>query len=157
MASSWGCCTNLSDDEQFINCVRCHKSHHFACLSIPEIAVDSDAYGKWNCPSCMIKLMKSTKKEYTPNRNVSNARGNKRPALNSPPQTAAITTKDVRNIVQEVIRTEFALVLQQIDKSILNAINKELEPIRREILDLSTSLNYHTKEFEQFQSEQKTL
>lgn len=156
---SWGCCLNdnTKSSKPFINCVKCNRSYHFVCLSICEITSDSDAYCKWYCSDCTSLISNSSKKESTPSRNVTITRGNKRPALNSPPHTTAVTTEDVRSIVQEVIKAEFASMLQQITDTILNVVNKELEPIRHDIRELSTSLSFHTKEFKEFQSEHNAL
>lgn len=156
----WGCGTNdhcyLEDNKDFINCMKCKKYFHFVCLSIPEIPSETEAYCKWNCPSCTTVTAIATKTA-TPNRNVSTTRGNKRPALNSPPQTTAVTTEDVRTIVQEVVKTEFASMLQQLNSTILSVVNRELAPIKHEISELTASLNFHTKEFEEYQSEHKSL
>lgn len=152
---SWACCTNEDTEnyEQFINCIRCNKSYHFHCLSIPEIPNDSDIYRQWKCPGCMILISKTVTKDSTPMRNISTTRGNKRQALNSPPASTALTADDVRSIVQEVIKTEFATLLQQINNTIVSTINRELEPIKKDVDELKTSLTFHTKEFDEFQSD----
>lgn len=159
-AQSWGCCADINSSDinkEHINCIRCKKSFHFACQAIPEISADSEAYRKWKCSSCISLIPSASKNEVTPNRNVSTTRGNKRLALNSPPQSTPVTTEEVRAIVQEVMKTEFASMLQQINSTILNIVNKELEPIKHDIRELSTSLDFHTEEFEEYQSEQKGL
>uniref|UniRef100_A0A2A4IXU4 FP protein C-terminal domain-containing protein n=1 Tax=Heliothis virescens TaxID=7102 RepID=A0A2A4IXU4_HELVI len=158
----WGCCTNDSDKENkpLINCIRCNKSYHFICLSIAEIPKDSEAYRDWKCAGCssMSLLPTSAKKNSTPVRNVSTTRGNKRPALNSPPETAtAITSEEVRSIVQEVIKAEFATMIQQINSSIVSIVNGELAPIRKDVEELKASLSFHTSEFDKFQSEHVEL
>lgn len=158
MSTLWGCCTNDSVGENlpFINCIRCNKSYHFVCLSISEIPTDSEAYSDWKCPGCMSvsQAPKPSKKNSTPVRNVSTIRGNKRPALNSPPEPApAVTSEEVRSIVQEVIKTEFASMIQQINGTIVNIVNRELAPIRKDFEQLKVSLNFHTSEFDKLQSE----
>lgn len=155
---SWGCCADkdslCEDIQDLINCIKCNKSFHFACLSISKVPADSEAYRKWKCSGCVTNTSKT---EGTPNRNVSTTRGNKRPALSSPPQATPVTTEEVRTIVQEVMKAEFASMLQQINNTILSIVNKELEPIKRDIKELATSLNFHTEEFEKFQSEHEAL
>lgn len=100
-----------------------------------------------------------SKKEDTPIRNVSTTRGNKRLALNSPPQEkkSVVTTEDVRTIIQEVLKTELSSMLREINKTILNVMNKELEPIKKDIRELTESLNFHTKEFEEYQTKHTAL
>ncbi|CAB3256152.1 unnamed protein product [Arctia plantaginis] len=152
---SWGCCANEDTDEyeQFINCIICNKSYHFLCLSIPEIPNDSDVHRQWKCPGCMILITKSSREDRTPLRTVSTRRGGKRQALNSPPNPATVTADDVRSIVRDVIKTELAAMLHQINSTIVNTINKELEPVKREVEDLKESLLYHTKDFDELRSE----
>lgn len=96
----------------------------------------------------------SSKNDGTPERNVSASRGNKRPALNSPPEPgSAVTSEEVRSIVQEVIKTEFATMLKQINATIINIVNSELAPIRTDLDQLRESLNFHTTRFDEFRSE----
>lgn len=157
---SWGCSTNdrcdLDDGKEFINCMKCKRSFHYGCLNISVITSGTEAYRDWNCTDCTT-INANTTMTATPNRNISTTRGNKRPALNSPPQNAAVTAEDVRSIVQEVIKAELASMLQQLNTTILNVVNRELAPIKHEIKELTESLNFHTKQFEDFQSEHKSL
>ncbi|PZC78000.1 hypothetical protein B5X24_HaOG202672 [Helicoverpa armigera] len=157
---SWGCCTSdrlqLEDDKEFINCMKCKRSFHFACLSMPEIPIEEEAYYKWNCSGCT-NAISNASKTAKPNRNVSTTRGNKRMALNSPPQTAAITAEDVRTIVQEVVESEFTAMLQKLNSTIISVVIKELAPIKNEIRELTSSLTFHTKEFEELQTGHKLL
>lgn len=96
----------------------------------------------------------SSKKDSTPERNVSVSRGNKRPALNSPPEPApAVTGEEVRSIVQEVIKAEFATMLKQINTTIINIVNSELAPIRADLEEFRVSLDFHTGQFDEFRSE----
>ncbi|KAJ8706787.1 hypothetical protein PYW07_012865 [Mythimna separata] len=103
---------------------------------------------KKNCTKTCVKTV----------RNITTTRRNKRFALNSPPETApAATSEDVRSIVQEVIKTELAIMLQQINCTIVNTVNRELAPIHKDIEDLKKSLNFHTTEFDAFKSEHDEL
>ncbi|CAB3254133.1 unnamed protein product [Arctia plantaginis] len=153
----WGCCTNeeAEEHEQLINCIRCNKSYHFLCLSLPEIPADSDVYRQWKCPVCMILTSKTRTKDCTPVRNtsVSTTRGSKRQALNSPPESSAVTAEDVRSIEQSVIETEFATLLKQLNNTLVSTLNKELEPLKTDIEELKTSFTFHTKEFDELKSE----
>lgn len=156
---SWGCCTsvNKKDNDQSITCMRCNLNYHSVCISLPNISAVSDEYCQWMCSSCTNLVPNPSNKDCTPARNVSNTRGNKRFALNSPPKIKSVTTDDVREIVQEVIKRELAAMLQQLNNSIVSIINKELEPIGNEVRELSVSLNFHTKQFEDLQSEHVAL
>ncbi|CAK1586053.1 unnamed protein product [Parnassius mnemosyne] len=153
---SWGCCSNelIEEFEQFINCTYCKKSYHFLCLSMPEIARDSEAYDKWKCPECINLAPKTSKKDCTPTRNITTTRGNKRPALNSPPKASPVTSENVRTIVQDVIKKEFNDMLKQLNNSMIGVITKELEPIKNEMRDLKESMSFINKKFEEIESEQ---
>ena len=157
MASpTWGCCTSVKKNgSEAITCMICNLKYHFGC--VPDIPVASDERCKWICSSCNKLSLNPSTEDRTPARNVSTSRGNKRPALNSPPENKSVTIDDVREIVQDVIKRELADMLQQLNNTIVSVINKELEPIRREVRELSVSLNFHTKQFEDFQSEHVTL
>lgn len=162
MASSvapWGCCNNENKEgnDKFINCVHCNKTYHFLCLSLTEISNESEAYNEWKCPECLSLMPKVSKKDYTPIRNISTTRGNKRPALNSPPEVTAVTCDEVRSIVQEVVQRELDTMAQKLTNMIVTIVNRELEPIKNEMRDLKESLNYHTTEFDRFQSEHVEL
>lgn len=155
-ASPWGCCTNINLDapEQFINCILCKKSYHFHCLFMPVIPNDTEAYRKWKCTGC---INHNSKTDSTPARNLSTMRGSKRPALNSPPGTAPISAEDIRAIVQEAVKSEFGIILQQINSSMVKIINENLESIKHDVSELKDSLSFHTKEFDKFQSEHASL
>lgn len=132
-------------------------NYHYDCISVPNIPVASDKCCKWTCSSCTNLIRNQSNMDCTPVRNVSTTRGSKRPALNSPPDDKSVTSSEVREIVQDVIKRELAAMLQQLNNSIVNTINKELEPIRKEVRELSSSLNFHTRQFEEFQSEHVAL
>lgn len=157
----WGCCTNegIDENEQFINCIMCNKSYHFLCLTLPEIPSDSEIFSQWKCPDCMnkIKCRSAKKCDSTPIRNVTTARGNKRIALNSPPKSNPVTAEEVRSIVQEVIQVQYATMLQQMNTIIVNTINTELAPVRKDIQELQASLTFHTEEFDKLQSKYKEI
>lgn len=155
----WGCCTseNRKEGEQYVACKKCNLNFHFVCISIPVIPADSDEFCKWICSVCTNMSSNPTIINSTPVRNVSTTRGNKRPALNSPPVNKSVTSDDVREIVQDVIKRELAAMLQQLNNSIVSIVNKELEPIGKEVSELRVSLNFHTKQFEDSQSEQAAL
>lgn len=159
LTPSWGCCTNKSmvGNDKFINCVQCNKPYHFLCLSITEISKESKEYNVWKCPECLSQMPKVSKKDCTPIRNVTTSRGNKRPALNSPTKITAVTSDEVRSIVQEVVHKELDTMAQQFTNMIVTIINRELEPIINEMKDLKESLNFHTAEFDRFQSEHVEL
>lgn len=156
---SWGCCSNenMDGNDSFIGCVLCNKKYHFLCLSLPKITTDSEAYHEWKCPECLSQKPRVSKNDHTPIRNISTTRGNKRPALNSPPEIKAVTSDEVRLIVQEVVQKELDMMAQKFSNMIVTIINRELEPIKSEIRDLKESFNFHTTEFDRLQSEHVEL
>uniref|UniRef100_A0A2H1W117 SFRICE_025839 n=1 Tax=Spodoptera frugiperda TaxID=7108 RepID=A0A2H1W117_SPOFR len=81
----------------------------------------------------------------------------KDPHLNSPPEIKAVTSDEVRLIVQEVVQKELDMMAQKFSNMIVTIINRELEPIKSEIRDLKESFNFHTTEFDRLQSEHVEL
>lgn len=153
---NWGCCSQEKADknERAISCTGCKKSYHFLCLSITEIASDTEVYHQWNCPSCTNRFPKTSKKDSTPVRNVSTTRGNKRPALNSPPEEPTITSDKLRAIVEDVVKTELNAMLKKLNSNIVDIINKELAPIRKEIGDMNEYMSFINGKFESIEAEQ---
>ncbi|CAH0720238.1 unnamed protein product, partial [Brenthis ino] len=153
---NWGCCSqeDKDDNERFITCNSCKKSFHFLCLSIPEIQSNTDIYNKWKCPSCLNRMPKTSKKDSTPVRNISTTRGNKRPALNSPPEEHSLTSDRVRAIVEDVVKTELSAMMEKLKCSILDIINKELTPIKKEIRDMNESMTFINSKFELIEADQ---
>lgn len=117
----------------------------------------ADESRKLTGSGCSKLSLNPSSKDCTPTRNVNISRGNKRPALNSPPENKMLTSDDVREIVQDVVKTELAAMLQKWKSTIVSVINEELEPMRSEVRELSVSLDFHTKQFEEFQSEHVAL
>lgn len=157
--ASWGCCRNENREgnDKFINCVQCKKTYHFLCLSLAEISNESEEYNEWKCPECLSLMPKASRKDYTPIRNISTTRSNKRFALNSPPEMTAVTGDEVRSIVQEVVKRELDAMTKKWTNMIVTIVNKELEPIKSEMRELKESFNFHTTEFDRFQSEHNEL
>lgn len=154
---SWGCCNDeKSQDELFIKCINCSKPYNFLCLSISIISPDSEAYLNWTCPLCANRTPKARKDDSTSIRNVSVARGNKRPALNSPsPTTPSVSSgDDVRTIIRDVIKQEFSVMLKQINDNTVNVVNRELEPIKRDIREITESMTFMNMRFNDIEAEQ---
>uniref|UniRef100_A0A2H1WQV7 SFRICE_039858 n=1 Tax=Spodoptera frugiperda TaxID=7108 RepID=A0A2H1WQV7_SPOFR len=78
-------------------------------------------------------------------------------ALNSPPNSNPVTAEEVRSIVQKVIQVQYATMLQQMNTIIVNTINTELAPVRKDIQELQASLTFHTEEFDKLQSKYKEI
>lgn len=87
-------------------------------------------------------------------RNVSNTRGVKRFAQNSPPGMVGITGDDVRGIVEDVVKHEFGSMLNQLKDSMITIVHKELAPLKKEIKDMVDSLTFMGDRFDEIEKEQ---
>ncbi|CAH0717382.1 unnamed protein product, partial [Brenthis ino] len=99
-------------------------------------------------------MPKTSKKDSTPVRNISTTRGNKRPALNSPPEEHSLTSDRVRAIVEDVVKTELSAMMEKLKCSMLDIINKELTPIKKEIRDMNESMTFINSKFELIEADQ---
>lgn len=147
----WGCCTgeNITDsEEKAIKCPSCGKSYHYACVSLLEGPSTADG---WKCPTCSSKVPKVGRNDSTPVRNVTVNRGSKRQAVSSPsPSSALVSDKDdLRSVIKEIIKVEFAEMLIQLNKTITISINKELEPLKKEIQEMRESMYFMNEKFEE--------
>ena len=98
----------------------------------------------------MANVSPTNKTENTPLRNVSNARGNKRQALGSPPQatTDVLSRNDVREIIEEVMKTELSLMLSKFNDNMNNILNRELKPIKEKIASMDDSMKFMNSQYE---------
>ncbi|CAK1548668.1 unnamed protein product [Leptosia nina] len=137
--SIWGCCA-LGDQckDSFIICQKCKKIYHFACMSLDESSFTLETRELWFCPECVIPKVSIS--DSTPIRNVSVSRGNKRPALNSPPSTGSITRDDIREIVENVFKTNLTEIISKFSETISSTLTQEIKPLREEILILKESI-----------------
>lgn len=151
----YGCCsTDNPADEKSIECSVCSKSFHLACLSISETGRDDISSSNWKCPSCICSSRKVAKKDTTPVRNSTTSRGNKRPAINSPsPSPSTKDKEDIRSIVRDVIKTELGEMMTQFNKSLVAIINKEMEPIRNQIKEVTDSMSYISDRFDELEKD----
>lgn len=89
--------------------------------------------------------------EKAPLRNVSTTRGNKRQALGSPPQATTeniLSRDDVRDIIQEVMKTELSTLLSKFNETMIATLNKELQPINEKIAAMDNSMQFMNSQYE---------
>ncbi|XP_026749559.2 uncharacterized protein LOC113510309 [Galleria mellonella] len=155
---TWGCCAlDRPEDEKYINCCECNKYFHFECLSIQVIS-DSELLQSWKCPVCQNRRLKMTRKDSTPVRKISTARGNKRPALNSPPSACPpLTVDDVRVAVQDILDSKFEKMVAQLKGDMASMIKSELATIRNEVREIVESVTFMNAKFEDFVVEHESM
>lgn len=93
----------------------------------------------------------TNKNEITPLRNVSTTRGNKRQARGSPPQETTenvLSRNDVRDIIQEVMKTELSLMLSKLNETMIEILNKKLQPINAKIDAMDDSMKFINRQYE---------
>ncbi|KAL0852567.1 hypothetical protein ABMA27_016996 [Loxostege sticticalis] len=155
----WGCCTNVNEDngDRYTLCSICEKAYHSICLALPDDEIISAV--DWICPSCKIKLPRASKDDDTPTRNVSNSRGSKRPALNSPPEMCqtSVTRDDLRNIVQEITQAQSDSMLAKINSNLVSIIGRELKPLKSDISELKASMSFISDQYDILLSEHKEM
>lgn len=86
-----------------------------------------------------------------PLRNVSTTRGNKRQALGSPPQATTeniLSRDDVREIIHEVMKTEFSMMLSKLNETINSVLHRELQSINAKISAMDDSLQFMNSQYE---------
>lgn len=64
-----------------------------------------------------------------------------------------MTKEEIRDVIQNVIKRELVVMMEQLNSTIITVINRELEPTKIYVRDLSESLNFHTNEFDKLQQE----
>lgn len=140
----WGCCLDVTYDEDFMLCTICSKAYHLACLR--SISVDATTYdfreSSFVCPVCASRP-KGGNNDNTPLRSCTNitVRPSKRVALNSPPSTdSTLTRDDVGSIVKEILHAEMENLFIRLSQQIRSSINSELAPIRKELSELKGSV-----------------
>lgn len=159
-ALKWGCCTNESVEnfeEKSIKCSSCGKSYHYACMSLKEPPSKLGTSKTWKCPTCLNSTPKVHKDDSTPIRNISMTRGPKRQAV-SPPSPPAIQNDrdETHSIIRDIIKEELNEMLTKFNTTITTAINKELEPIKKEIEEIKESMFFMNEKFEDIKKEQQS-
>ncbi|XP_063634819.1 uncharacterized protein LOC134805444 [Cydia splendana] len=152
---SWGCCDNIDlDDTRSVDCVMCKLYFHLSCVWAPGFEPEYASLADWKCPACVSNIPKGTRHDSTPVRNVTTVRGNKRPALNSPPTpAAAVTAEDVRTIVQTLLKQELENTVKEITSSLSKTIADHLEPIKAEIKEMKQSMDFMSSQFDDMEVE----
>lgn len=173
----WGCCSEGGQNEEFVICNTCLRAFHLDCVSLP---VENNVVGMvWYCPSCLPKTKKNDNTLAHPQQgSYVTIRPPKRQAFNSPEQTResilkreevkkvvrnimetefhskgseAITRTDVKDIVQEVIKTEMRGLLAVLSSN----ITSELKTIKEDIFDVKQSMDFINCQYEDFMNETK--
>ncbi|KAG6458453.1 hypothetical protein O3G_MSEX010873 [Manduca sexta] len=153
MSLTWGCCsTEKGPGEEHIICTGCKKVYHFSCLLLP-VCKDNKLLRSWKCPQCSENTPKSTRRDSTPTRNTNINRGSKKPTLTSLPEVPPVTSEEVHKIVQNVVRSEFNSMIQQLNETIISLLNKEMQPIKNEIKDISEFMNFMNARLDDIEKE----
>lgn len=146
-----GCCDGTMDiEENAINCKKCKKKFHYACMSLDETQLTADMRGVWNCPECVPKKLISKRNDNTPVSNVNTMRRNIRPHLNSPPadnSRASMSRDDIREILEVMTKNmddNFAIMRQ----NMTSALDEQLKPIRAELSQMNDSMNFISDQYE---------
>lgn len=149
--AGWGCCKPDADnDDTFIECKKCTKTYHCACIFPDDSQLTDEVLEQWCCPQCICSAPKGKKSDSTPVRNVSTSRGNKRQALNSPPvdkQNDSLTRGDIKDIL-EVMKRSMDENFAEMRRSMINVFNEELKPIKHELSQLNESMSFMSNQYE---------
>lgn len=154
--SKWGCCVpEYGNNDNFILCINCKKKYHYACMSLDEISFSTERRANWYCPECNRNTPKGSKKDSTPISNVTNVRGSKRQALTSPPMQASknVTRDDILDAVQEAMGQHMQDFMSKMQGTIATLFDKELKPIKDELLEIKESMNFINNQYEDIKSE----
>ncbi|XP_063893065.1 uncharacterized protein LOC135117574 [Helicoverpa armigera] len=109
----------------------------------------------------MSQIQTSAKEvENTSMRNISTTRGNKRQAVGSPPVSPnaedIVTRANIREIIEDVLKTELSRALSDFDDRMKVLLNKELQPINDKISGMEASLNFMNNQYEDLLKEHAT-
>lgn len=146
----WGCCDGGSSRDKYVRCIDCKKVFHCSCLSIP-VQSHKNTPISWKCPLCIAKDPKNTQED-----DFSSCSGatedSKQQVCNSPQNKSDgnVTQENVRDIVQQVIQREMNVLLNEINKTISEIINKEISSLRSEIDVMKDSLNFVNAQYEDY-------
>ncbi|XP_026325743.1 uncharacterized protein LOC113234605 [Hyposmocoma kahamanoa] len=119
-------------------------------MSLDETQLTAKMRDVWNCPECVSKKPVSKKNDNTPIRNVNTSRGNKRPALNSPPtdnSRASMSRDDIREIL-EVMTKNMDDNFAKMRQNMTSALDEQLKPIRAELSQMNDSMNFISNQYE---------
>lgn len=147
--SKWGCCLpEAGNNDEFITCSKCKKHYHLACLFLDTTLANTET--GWSCPECCRNPSKNVKKDHTPVRNVSNVRGSKRPALQSPPtqENRGITRDDLRDAIEEVMNQKMQELFSKMEDSISKIIDRKIKPLEDDIIEIRKFLNFTNENYE---------
>lgn len=152
----WGCC-GLPTADDYIQCKKCMKAFHLACLTSSSGSSDLVA-PPWICPACTNQLPKGGNGDEIPvgfSPNVT-TRPTKRQALESPPGNGSdlASKEDLRCVVREVVRGEIEGLAVKISNSLKLVLNSELKTVSAEIKDMKDSMNFMNTKFEEMLREQ---
>lgn len=146
----WGCCTAENSDSNYIDCSKCGKSYHFACIAVADPT--SLRPSKWKCPECC-SMTRSQRGDTTPIHSKENitVRPHKRQAVNSPQgcnPDKQLTPSLVESIVENVLAKEMEGQISKLTSIIRSAITGELRTLKEEIQGFKESMNYMSSQFD---------
>lgn len=144
----WGCCTSGETGDGFVKCNNCKKAFHFACVALS----DHERGTVWYCPMCVPKNKKNDNTLAGSGNNIT-FRAQKRQAFSSPEQdkSVPITSAEIRNIVQDVIKSEMRELLVDLTFN----ITSELKTLKQDICEVKQSMDFINNQYEDFMKENK--
>lgn len=145
---SWGCCEHGSAEDKYLVCSVCKYGYHFACVSIDE-KISKSAVAIWRCAMC--HGPKPTKNDDTPVRNVNTTRGNKNTSIS--PIVAPVTREEVQDILQDTLDKKINEMMLKFQQSIPKLLDIKLEPLKRELTEIATSMNNLNTQYEEIKRE----
>ncbi|CAB3241318.1 unnamed protein product [Arctia plantaginis] len=142
---TWGCCTLKGTGGKSLQCNVCGKVFHHKCLGLDL----SCELSQWTCHSC---TSSSKNKEPMParfNTNI-NVRTNKRPALQSPPNTSniPITEDGVRAVIEDVMNSQMDVMLERLTRNMRTILSQELNIMREDIESLKNSMTFISNQYD---------
>lgn len=155
VSTVWGCCDLQEGNDDDVNCSKCFKAYHLACVSIETWGENQN----WICSTCNCTVPKRTNNEITParfNPNIT-VRSSKRQALSSPPNNEAnqLTQDDVRAIMNDVLKTHMSDFTKEINRSIRGILDAEMKTLKEEFRDIKESMDFMNGTFEMLKKEHK--
>lgn len=148
------CCKATSGSTGSIVCIKCKHNYHIQCLYPSEKKnITAEFKRSWCCPECSSKQPRQLNNDNTPIRGPSSSQYNESDYITaqrggsctvSPPvQDCVLSTESIRNIVA----SEVSKIKNDITSYVQRILLQELKPIKDEITNIKSSLNFFTEQF----------
>lgn len=146
----WGCCSNHNKEDEHVLCTKCAKGYHLVCLSL------KGKPSNWICQLCDKKNPRGKNNDSTPIRNISNTRGNKRLAPNSPPGVASdstVSNEDIRKVVSDVLDVKLNDIFNKLSDNFASTLSNQLKTLKTEISEMKDSMEFLSNKYEDMAKE----